>query len=362
MEGWGGDIVSVGVSALKGEGVSDLLENLLLVAEIEELKANSDRLARGVVVEARIDKSKGPVATVLVQTGTLRLGDNVVIGAIRGRVRAMLNDHDRRVKEAGPSVPVEILGLSGLAEAGEIFEVAADERAARGMVRDRERRDQKEVRAGVTLEDIYSRIELGEVRGLNLIVKTDVQGTGDAVRTALEGLGTDETRINLLRVAAGSISESDVLLAEASQAIIIGFNTEPEPGASKVAAQKHVDVRSYRVIYDLIDDVEKALQGLLKPVVEDVLEGYATVRAIFGIGRAGKAAGLYVNEGRISRGATIRVMRGNKSIFEGPITSLKHFKDDVREVAAGLEGGIVIEGFQDFQEGDLLEAHRTRVV
>ena len=361
VEDWGGDVISVPVSALKGEGVSDLLESLLLVAEVGELKANANRPAKGVVVEALIDKSKGPVATVLVQTGTLKLGDSMVIGTIRGRVRALLDDRGKRVKEAGPSVPVEVLGLNGLPEAGEVFEVASDEKSARDMVREAERRIDKDGKAGVTLEDIYARIELGQAKALNLIVKTDVQGTGEAVRSALENLGTEETKINLLRVAAGSISESDVLLAEASQAIIIGFNTGPEPGASKVAAQKGVEVRSYSIIYELIDDVDKALQGLLEPVAEDILEGYATVRAVFGVGRAGRAAGFYVNEGSIARGATIRVMRSNKLVFEGPIASLKHFKDDVREVASSLEGGIVVEGFQDYQEGDLLEAHRTRV-
>ena len=359
VEDWGGDIISVPVSALTGDGVSDLLENLYVVSEIEELKANPNRAAEGVVVEARIDKSKGPLSTVLVQTGTLRLGDNVVVGTVHGRVKAMLDDHGERIKEAGPSVPVEILGLDGMPMAGELFTIAPNEKTARAMAEEGERREQDAVSSGVTLEDVYSRIEAGQVKALNLIVKTDVQGTVEAIRGALEGLSTEQTRVNILRVAAGSISESDILLAEASQAIVIGFNTVPEPGASTVANQKGVEVRSYQVIYELIDDVSKALEGLLEPETRDILEGYATVRALFSVGRRMRAAGIYVNDGSISRGATIRVVRDSNTVFEGPIASLKHFKDDVREIATGLEGGIVVEGFQDYQEGDVLEAHRT---
>ena len=361
VEDWGGDVISQSVSALKGDGVDSLLESLMLVAEVEELKANPTRPARAVVVEARVDKSKGPVATVLVQSGTLRVGDLAVAGGVRGKVKAMLDDTGRRVKEATPSVPVEILGLRGLPEAGDILNVAEDEKSARLMTEQWSAKAQDQT-GGVTLEEIYSRIEAGTVKALNLIIKTDVQGSLEAVRSSLQKLSNEETRVNLLRTAAGSVLESDVLLAEASQAIIIGFNTGAEPGAKAVANKKGVEIRRYDVIYNLIDDVDLALKGLLEPEVKDILEGYATVRALFGVGKGRQAAGFHVNEGRLSRGATIRVMRGEKQVFEGAITSLKHFKDDVREVASGLEGGITLEGFQDVQPGDILEAHRTETV
>ena len=361
VEDWGGDIISVPMSALTGEGVSDLLENLYLVSELEELKANPNKPASGVTVEAQIDKSKGPLATLLVQTGTLRLGDNVVVGAVHGRIKAMLDDSGKRISEAGPSVPVEILGLNGLPMAGELFNVVENERAARAMSQESEIGRQSATIAGVTLGEIYSRIEAGQIKALNLVVKTDVQGTAEAVRMGLESLNSERTRINLLRVAAGSITESDVLLAEASDAIIIGFNTGTEPGANSVGKQKGVEIRSYDVIYTLLDDVGKALEGLLEPEERDILEGYATVRAVFKVSGKVRAAGIYVNDGRILRDATIRIGRDNKTIFEGPIVSLKHFKDDVREIATGFEGGIVVEGFQDYAEGDVLEAHRIEI-
>ena len=361
VEEWGGDVIAASISALKGEGVTEMLDNVLVLSEVSELKANPDRPAKGIVVEARIDKSQGPLATVLVQTGTLEVGDNIVVGEIRGRIKAMLDDSGKRIKRAGLSVPVEILGLGGLPEAGEVLVVVPNEKSARQMVEEAQRAKQAREASGITLEDVRARVESGDVRGLYLIVKTDVQGSIDAVRSVLERLDTDETRLNLLRVATGTITESDILLAEASQAIIIGFNSRPEPGASTLASQKGIEIRFYDVIYELIDDVEKALEGLLEPLSRDVVEGFATVRAIFSAGRRNKAAGVYVNEGRISRGADIHVLRNNKSLFVGPISSLKHFKDDVREITTGLEGGVVLEGFQDFQEGDILEAHRTEV-
>ena len=361
IEEWGGDVIAVPVSALKGEGIPELLENILVVAEVGDLKANPHQMARAVVVEARIDKSKGPLATVLVQTGTIHVGDIVVAGVARGRVKAMLSDQGERVKTAGPSVPVELLGLSALPKAGELLTVVPDERSAREIVEAREREGQLQSGRGdgVTLEEIYSRIESGEVKALNLIVKTDVQGSIDAVRSALEALNTEETKTNLIHAATGTITESDVLLAVASKAIIVGFNAPVEPGARTLASQQGLDVRFYDVIYDLIDDVDKALKGLLTPAVRDVLEGYGTVRAIFNVGRRRKVAGIYVNDGLISRGAEIHVMRNNEQLFAGPIASLRHFKDDVREINAGLEGGIALEGYQDYQEGDVLEAHRT---
>ena len=361
VEDWGGDIISVPLSALTGEGVPDLLENIYLISELEELKANPAQRASGVTVEAQIDKSKGPIATLLVQTGTLRQGDNVVVGAVHGRVKAMFNDSGKRIREAGPSVPVEILGLNGLPLAGELFKVVKNEKIAKAISQERELGRQNVTSSGVTLGEIYSRIEAGQVKALNLVVKTDVQGTVEAVRTGLENLSSERTRINLLRVATGSITESDVLLAEASDAIVIGFNTGTEPGANSVGKQNGVEIRSYDVIYTLLDDVGKALDGLLEPESRDILEGYGTVREVFKVSGKMLAAGIYVNDGRIIRDATVRIVRDNKTVFEGPIASLKHFKDDVREIATGFEGGIVVEGFQDYQEGDVLEAHRIEI-
>ena len=361
VEDWGGDVIAVPVSALKGDGIPDLLENIMVVAEIGELKANPHRLAKGIVIEARIDKSKGPVATVLVQTGTLHIGDIVVAGCVRGRVRAMLSDQGERVKLVGPSSPSEILGLSGLPQAGDAIVVVPDKKSARVLVEENERKDTWSYGHGtkVTLEEIHTKIESGEVKGLDLIIKTDVQGSIDAVLSALRQLSIEQTRVNLIHAASGSITESDVLLAMASKAIIIGFNSHPEPGARSLANQAGIDIRFYDIIYNLIDDVEKALQGLLTPATIDVLEGYATVRAVFTIGRKTKVAGIYVNNGRISRGVEVRVVRNGEQIFAGSINSLKHFKDDVREIATGLEGGIVVDGFQDCIEGDIIEAYRT---
>ena len=361
VEDWGGDVISVPVSALKGEGIDDLLENIIVVSEIAELKANPDQLARGVVVEAEVDKSKGPVATVLVQTGTLEPAQNIVVNGLKGRVRAMLNDRGRRIKKAGPSTPVEILGIGGLPSAGDTFTIVPDDRSAREMVEEWERNQHVERRHG-TLEDIAARIESGEVVDLDLIVKTDVQGSTEAVRSALERLNTDRTRVNIVHMATGAITENDVMLAAASDAVVIGFNAQPGAGANTLAAQEGVDVRYYDVIYHLVEDVERAVNGLLAPETRDITEGYATVRAVFTIGRRGRAAGVYVNDGRISRSSTIYIMRNNKKIHEGPISSLKHFRDDVRELTNGLEGGVVVEGFQDYQEGDILESHRIEEV
>ena len=359
IEEWGGDVIAVPVSALTGDGTGDLLSNILVVAEVGDLKANSNQMARGVVVEASIDKSKGPLATVLVQTGTLRVADNVVAGTVKGRVKAMIGDGGKRVRKVGPSVPVEILGLDSMPIPGDSFAVVLDEKTAKETVEARRRERELSRGASVSLEQVHSRMESGEIKALNLVVKTDVQGSVDAIRSALEGLSTEETRVNLLHDATGSITESDVLLAVASKAIVVGFNASPEPGARLLAKQESIDIRFYNVIYDLIDEVEMALQGLLEPVVEDVVEGYATVRGIFDLGRGRKAAGIYVNTGRISRGTEIHVLRNDERLFAGPMVTLRHFKEDVREVPTGLEGGIVLEGFHDYQEGDIIEAHRS---
>jgi len=362
IEEWGGDVVSVEVSALKGDGIDDLLENLIVVAEIGELKANPDRDAVGVVVEARREKSRGTVATLLIQTGTLHVGDFVVVNGIRGRVRAMFNDHGENIKSAGPSLPVEILGLSDLPEAGSIFGTAPDEKTARQMVEKYERSQYDEQTSGPTLEDVHTRIQIGQVKALNLIVKTDVQGTVEAVKGALGQLNSDETRVNIVHAASGSITEPDILLAVASQAIVIGFNTQPEPGARALANQEGIEIRSYEVIYHLTEDVERALDGLLEPIYEDVLEGRATVRAVFSLGRRSKVAGIFVNDGTIARSSSLRLVRGGKEIATGSVGSLRRFKDDVREVATGFEGGVTIEGFNDYQEGDIVEAYRSERV
>lgn len=362
IEEWGGDVPSVPISALSGEGVSNLLENILVVAEVGELKANPQKEAQGIVVEARTDKSRGTVATVLIQTGTLRVGDNVVTGVVRGRVKAITSDTGRRIREAGPSVPVEVLGINGLPEPGDILEVAPDEKAARQIVEERLHEQDLQRSAGPTLEEVHSRLESGEFKALNLIVKTDVQGGIDAVKGTLEGLGSDGSRVNLVHTASGSVTESDVLLAVASKAIVIGFNSHVEPGARALANKEGVEIRFYDVIYSLIDDVELALEGLLEPVYRDVVEGRATLRQIFNVGRRAKAAGIFVNDGRIARDSTVHVMRNGRQVFVGEISSLKHFRDDVRELATGFEGGLVLERFNEYEEGDILEAHRTERV
>ena len=361
IEEWGGDVISVPVSALRGDGVTDLLENLLAVAEISELKANPNSPGRGAVVEARTDKRRGVVATVLVQSGTLRVGDIIVIGGLRGRVRAMFDDRGNAVESAGPSYPVEVLGIDGLPNAGDTFFVAGDEKTARQMTESHQR--EKASRShGPTLEDVHSRIESGEAKALNLIVKTDVQGTIEAVRGSLERLNSSETRVTIIHASSGGVTESDVLLAAASQAIIVAFNSNPEPGANALARQQGVEIRPYDVIYHLVEDVENALMGLLEPVYEDVVEGHATVRAVFSISRRGRVAGIYVNDGVVARDATIHVVRGKDTVFTGAIASLRHFKDDVRELTTGFEGGLGLDGFDSFREGDVLEAHRSHRV
>ena len=362
VEDWGGDVIALPVSALTGDGVNDLLDNLAIVAEVSELKANVGRQARGVVVEARIDRSRGTVATVLVQAGKLHVGDNIVVGNLRGRIRAMQTDSGEPVETATPSQPVEILGISGVPEAGDILEVAKDERSARQLVEARIRQSEIKRAAGPTMEDVHTRIAAGEVKALNLIIKTDVQGTVEAVKGALNGLNTERSRVNIVHIASGAITESDVLLGMASKAIIIGFNTEPGQGAMALANQEGVEIRHYNIIYNLLEDVELALTGLLEPVYRDVTEGHATIRAIFGVGRRFKVAGFYVNDGQIQRSSTIHVLRGGQNIYKGSISSLKHFKDDVREVNIGFEGGLMLEGFNGFEEGDILEAHRSERV
>ena len=362
IEEWGGDVISVPISALNGDGVDELVENVIVLSEVSELKANPERYALGVVVDARRDKSRGSVATLLIQTGTLEIGDNIVIGGMKGKVRAMFDHNGDRIESAGPSTPVEILGLSDLPEAGELFEVVEDEREARQVVNEYEREIRRERHAGPTLDDVHTRIQLGQVKALNLIVKTDVQGTVEPVRGALERLNTDATRVNIVHIASGGITESDILLAVASQAIIIGFNSPPEQGAQALANQEGVEIRNYDVIYHMTEDIALALTGMLEPVYRDVLEGRATVRAVFTLGRSIKVGGIYVNDGRIARGAKLRVLRNGEELVEGPVASLRHFQDDVREITTGFEGGVTIDRFSDWQEDDVIEAYRSEQV
>lgn len=359
VEAWGGDVVAVPVSGLTGSGVSELLENINIVAEISELQANPNREAGGVVVEARMERSRGTVATILVQTGTLNQGDTVVTGEVYGRIRAMFDDKGHRIKQAGPSTPVEIMGINEVPVAGTLFNVVTSEKDARKMVEEVQNHARREA---ITLQDAHSRRAPGEIRQVDLIVKTDVQGSIEAVRNSLDNLNTDDSRVNIIHIASGGITERDVLLAVASEAVIVGFNSYPEGGAQSLANQENVEVRHYDVIYNLIEDVSKALEGMLEPTFEDVYVGRAAVRAVFNIGRRSKVAGIYVNDGKITRESTIHILRSGEEMFVGQISSLKHFKDDVREVTTGFEGGLTIDGFDGFEEDDILEAYGVEEV
>jgi translation initiation factor IF-2 len=360
IEEWGGEVIAVPISARERMGIDDLLENILVVAEVSEFKADPERSAVGVVVESQVDKSKGPVATVLVQTGTLRVGETVVVGDSWGRVKAMISESGRRTRAADPSTPVEILGLGQLPLAGDTLWVVPDEKTAKDLIQERRRRLETErtTMAGPTLESASSRIGTGEITDLNLIIKTDVQGSVDAVRGSLEKLYTAKGKVNIIHTGAGTINEGDVLLAAASKAIIIGFSTRVEPGARHLADSEKVDIRLYDIIYRLSEDVQNALEGLLSPVRQEIVEGHAEVRVVFSVGRRSRIAGAYVTSGRLTRNAGARVIRSGQVIFEGTVSSLRHFKDDVREMATGFECGIGLDGFSDFQEGDVVEAFR----
>ena len=357
IEEWGGEVIAIPVSAKTGDGIDDLLENLLVVAEISELKADPGRSAVGVIVESRVDKSRGPVATVLVQAGTLRIGETVVVGSAWGRIKAMITESGQRIHEAGPSSPVEILGLGEIPNAGDTLWAVPNEKMAKDLIQKRKLRleSERQMLPASTLEDASNRIGGGEATDLNLIVKTDVQGSVDAVRGVLDKLSSERGRVNIIHAAAGSINEGDVLLAVASSATIIGFNVRVEPGAKRISGADRVDIRLYEIIYRLAEDVQDALEGMLAPVTKEVVEGHADVRAIFSMGRRNKIAGVYVNDGRIVRNSSIRVIRGAELVHQGPISSLKHFKDDVREMGTGFECGVGIEGFNDFEVGDVLE-------
>ncbi len=360
VEEWGGDTIAVPVSALKKEGIDNLLEMILLVAEMQGIKANPSRLAKGTIIEAQLDKGRGPVATILVQNGTLRVGDSIVAGTTYGRVRAMIDDKGRRVSQAGPSTPVEVLGLSDVPEAGDIMYAVEDDRLAK-QVSDERRNKLKEEQAKTTskasLDELFSQIKEGEVKDLNLIIKADVHGSVEAVKQALERLSNEQVRVRCIHGAVGAITESDVMLATASNAIIIGFNVRPTANAQELADRENIDIRTYRVIYNAIDDVEAAMKGMLAPEYQEVVIGHAVVRATFRVSGAGTVAGSYVTDGKITRSAQVRLVRDGVVVFEGKIASLKRFKDDVREVAANYECGIGLENFNDIKEGDVIEAY-----
>ena len=360
LEEWGGDVITVPLSATTGEGIDNLLENLLVVAEVSELKADPDQPGRGVVVEAKLDRNRGPLATVLVQRGTVKVGDYAIAGAAVGRVRAMDNDKGKRIREATASVPVEIMGLSSLPEAGDMFQVVSNEKAAREMA-ERRLKDREAERSSVralTLEEVNSRIQTGEIKELNLVIKADVQGSVEAVVSSLQRLDEGQARVRILHATSGSITESDVLLAGASKAIIIGFATSSQPGIEQLAEREAVEIRNYNVIYHLIEDVEKALKGILEVAYKDVVAGHVEVRVIFSVGKRNKIAGCMVTEGRISKGAFVRVLRNGEVIHEGSVSSLRHFKDEVNEMGAGFECGVGLTGYTDFEEGDVLEPYR----
>ena len=358
-EEWGGDVICVPVSAKTGEGIDDLLENILLVAETSELKANPDRRAKGTVVEARLDKGRGPIATLLVQNGTLHAGDVIIAGTAVGRVRVMTNDKGQAVESAGPSVPVEITGLAEVPEAGDTFNAVEDERLARELVEQR-KHEAKQAKFNeyqkVTLDNLFSQIEQGEMKELSLIVKADVQGSVEAVTQSLEKLSNDEVRVRVIHGGVGGIKEGDVMLASASNAIIIGFNVRPDQTAEEFAARDKVDIRTYRVIYDAIEEIETAMKGMLAPKFREVVMGRIEVRQVYKISNVGTVAGAYVLNGKVTRQCEIRVVRDGIVIAEDKMSSLKRFKDDVKEVGESYECGITLEKFRDFKEGDIFEA------
>jgi translation initiation factor IF-2 len=360
VEDWGGDVISVQVSARTGDGIDDLLENLLVVAELAELKANQDRPATGVVIEARLDRKRGPTATVLVQDGTLKVGDQIVAGNVWGRIKAINNYQGKPVKSVMPAEPGEILGFGAVPEAGDLFSVVANERAARAIVGEREKIQsirQGQTRA-LTLDEIVKQIDSGDVKELKLVLKADVQGSVEAVRQALEGMGAEEAMVRILHTGCGSVTESDVMLASASKAVIFGFTVGTESSAERLAERMGVEIRRYDIIYQLIDDVDRGLHGMLDPVQTDVVVGRAEIRELFSSRRGAQIAGCRVTEGRVNRGANVRIMRDGQVVHETTIASLRHFRDEVTEMTAGSDCGITLQGFNDFQEGDIVEAHR----
>jgi len=357
-EEWGGDTVFVEISAKKRINIEGLLEMVLLVADVQELKANPDKQSKGVVIEARLDKTRGPIATMLVQRGTLDIGDTVVVGSVIGRIRAMMNDKGKKVKKAGPSTPVEIIGLTEVPEAGETFYEVDDEKTAKHLIERRKRQErEKSINAisKVSLNDLFSQIEKNKLKQLNLIVKADVQGSVEAVKTSLEKISNDEVTVKVIHSNVGGVTESDVTLAKVANAIIIAFNVRPEPLAKEMAKKEEIEIKQYSVIYKAIEDVEAAMKGMLDPTFEEKVIGNAEIRQTFKVSNVGTIAGCYVLDGKITRHAGVRVIRENVVIHEGKLVSLKRFKDDAKEVVAGYECGLQIENYNDIVEGDTLE-------
>ncbi|MEJ2735080.1 MAG: translation initiation factor IF-2 [Anaerolineae bacterium] len=368
VEEWGGDVVCVPVSAIKKQGIEELLENILLVTELSgNLRSNPNRPAIGTVVEGQLDRQRGPMATLLVQAGTLRVGDALLIGSISGRVRAMADHRGEPVAEAPPAMPVQVMGLSDVPKAGELFRVVESEREARALAEDElERQRVAETRPvkprAASLEEIFSQLQTGEVSEFNLILKADVQGSMEPIVSSLEKLSADEREVRILHQGIGRITESDIMLASASDAIVIGFHVDVDEAASRAAAREGVEIRLYNIIYKLIEDIDKALRGLLAPVYEKVVVGHAEVRAVFRIRRRGNIAGCYVTDGEVTRNSWVRVFRDGEELFDGQLDSLKRFQEDVAEVRSGFECGIGIAGFDEFMEGDVLEFYREERV
>jgi len=365
-EAWGGDTIVVEMSALQGVGVDDLIEQLQVVAELEELQANPEGRAKGIVIEAQLDKGRGPVATILVDKGTLEVGQPIVAGGAWGRVRAMINDKGEQVKTAGPSAPVQVLGLSTVPEAGDEFRAAPDEKVARTVgearaerLKAKHLREDSRVKTGSKLEDIFAQIQSGEKASLNLLIKADVQGSLEAVTESLRKLDSDEVEVSFVHRAVGGVTENDITLAEATNATIIGFNVRPDGKARKAAEQAGVEIRTYEIIYKLLEDIEQAMVGMLEPEYEEQVTGEAEVREIFRVPRLGAIAGCYVQSGVITRGSGVRFLRDGSIIWKGSISSLKRFKDDVREVREGFECGIGLDDFQDLKPGDIIETYEN---
>ena len=364
-EDWGGDTVCVPVSAKQGQGIDTLLEMVLLTAEMLELKANPNRKAKGTVIEAKLDKGRGSVASLLVQNGTLHVGDSILVGSTYGRIRAMFDDTGKKIKSAGPSIPVEILGLSEVPAAGDRFNQVKDEKTARNMAEVRKEKLKNEslnARHRVSLEDLYSQIKDGSVKELDIVVKADVQGSVEAIRQSLEKLSTDDVKVRVIHGAVGAITETDISLATASNAIVIGFNVRPDSNAVSAAEKDGVDVKTYRIIYDAIEDVKSAMIGMLEPEYKEVVLGKAEVRETYKISNVGTIAGCYVLDGKITRNADIRVIRDGIVVFESTLGSLKRFKDDAKEVRSGYECGLSVEKFNDLKEGDIIEAYTMEAI
>ncbi|MFZ2582803.1 MAG: translation initiation factor IF-2, partial [Trichococcus flocculiformis] len=359
-EAWGGETIFVNISAKFGQGIDELLEMILLVAEVQELKANPNRLAIGSVIEARLDKSKGPIATVLVQSGTLKIGDPIVVGNTHGRVRVMTNDQGRRVKTAGPAMPVEITGLNAAPQAGDHFVVFEDEKTARQAGEERAKRalmEQRSTQNRVTLDNLFSSLKDGELKEVNVIIKADVQGSVEALAASLQKIEVEGVRVKIVHSAAGAINESDVTLAAASNAIMIGFNVRPTPQAKIQAESENVDIRLHRIIYNAIDEIETAMKGMLDPEFEEQVTGQALIRETYKVSKVGTIGGAFVTDGYIGRNSSIRIIRDNIVIFDGKLASLKRFKDDAKEVKKGFECGVMIEDYNDIRIDDVIEAY-----